>query len=143
MKARVWLTAPAGIVAVMVVVRVRVPVAVKTAVYVPVPVSVTLPMVPAVVPLEVAMETTRPDPLEVRKFPTESLSVKLRVAVCVLEGVELEAVKIELTVEAGPGTKVTVPPVTAGEVKKSVLVSGTVDFKVQVETPTEPTEQIP
>ena len=41
------------------------------------------------------------------------------------------------------GVKVTVPPVTGGEVKNRVLVSAIVDLNVQVETPKILDEQTP
>lgn len=52
-------------------------------------------------------------------------------------------VMLEFPAAAAPPVKTTVPPVTAGEVKKRVLVSATVDFRVQVDTPATPEEQVP
>ena len=79
---------------------------------------------------------------------TALLKVSFRVMVTVEVAVPLAVmgllpVMLEFPTTAAPPVKLTTPPVTAGEVKKRVLVSATVDFKVQVETPKTPDEQVP
>ena len=68
------------------------------------------------------------------------MTVELAVPSAVME---VLPVMLEFSATAAPPVKTRTPPVTGGEVKKSVLVSATVDFRVQDETPIALTEQVP